>query len=250
MSFDRRIAWGALVVAAVLLGGCGGDSDRDASPSSAAEPTTTSTKTELDSCATAEDGTIVEIPVGGDTLDGIVVGEGGVGVVLAHQNPGNLCSWLPFARRLAEKGHAALAFDFETYLDPGESVVAAADELRRRGAREIVLVGASMGGTASLVAAGSDPGVAGVVSVSGPEAFRGLDAGAAVEGLEAPVLLIVARGDAEFVPDARRLFRSARSADKRLVVLPGSGHGTDFFGEPVGGRAPELVEAFVAARGR
>jgi pimeloyl-ACP methyl ester carboxylesterase len=253
---DLRIAWGSLVVAAaLLLGGCGGSSDGETSPPPlAAEETTTSADESaeegLDGCATSEDGTIVAIPAGeGETLDGIVVGEGPVGVVLAHQRASNLCAWLPFARRLAERGHAALAFDF-THLDLADSVTAAADELRRRGARRIVLVGASMGGTAALVAARSVPGVAGVVSVSGPELFGNLDAGAAVRGLDAPVLLIVARGDAAFVADARQLFQRASSAEKRLVVLSGSGHGTDFFGEPVGGRAPRLVEAFVAKSGR
>jgi pimeloyl-ACP methyl ester carboxylesterase len=251
VTLGRHITWGALVVAAaLLLGGCGGDSDRDESPPPAAEEATTSTEAGLHGCATAEDGTIVAIPAGdGEMLDGIVVGEGPVGVVLAHQRGSNLCAWLPFARRLAELGHAALAFDF-THLDLAESVTAAADELRRRSARRIVLVGASMGGTAALVAASSVPGVAGVVNVSGPELFGNLDAGTAVQRLDAPMLLIVARGDTAFVPDARRLFRRARTEDKRLVVLPGSGHGTDFFGEPVGGRAPRLVETFVAEHGR
>jgi dienelactone hydrolase len=128
-----------------------------------------------------------------------VIGHGPVGVVLAHERGRNLCSWLPYAHHLARLGLTALAFDFKTYAaDLVDSVVAAAGELRRRGAEGILLIGASMGGTAVLDAARRVPGgVLGVVSVSGPSSFGDANAARAVRVLRAPVLFIVAHDDSE-----------------------------------------------------
>jgi dienelactone hydrolase len=237
----------AALAALALLAGCGGGEEPDAS---SPPPTPAATEGEqapaeegLDGCATSEDGEIVQIAVQGETLDGIVIGDGPGGVVLAHQRGSNLCEWLSFARRLASQGYSTLAFDFTPSLDLGESVAAAAEELRRRGGRRVVLAGASMGGTASLVAARSAPGVVGVVSLSGPEVFGNLDAGEAVRGLEAPLLLLAAKGDGHFPADARTLFRQARSDDKELVLLPGSAHGTALLSA---GRARRSFESFIA----
>ena len=235
-----------LLTAVALLAGCGGDDEREASPPPAAAPATSTQEAAdeepLDGCATSDDGEIVELSVEGETLDAIVVGDGPAGVVLAHQRGSNLCEWLPFAQRLADQGYSALAFDFGS-LGLAESVAAAAEELQRRGVRRVVLAGASMGGTASLVAAGSAPGVVGVVSLSGPEVYSDLDAGAAVRGLEMPLLLLAARDDGYFPADAQRLFRLARTTDKELVLLPGSAHGTALLSA---GRARRSFESFIA----
>src|SRR4030095_11386966 len=48
----------------------------------------------------------------GALLDGAEVGDGDVGVVLAHESPSDLCPWLPFAKTLADHGYRAFAFDF------------------------------------------------------------------------------------------------------------------------------------------
>jgi dienelactone hydrolase len=235
----------ALAVLA-LLAACGGGEDGGA-PASPATVTGAGgegpAEEALDGCATSKDGEIVAIPVDGDALDAVVIGDGPAGVVLAHQRGSNLCEWLRFARRLADQGYSALAFDFKTYLGLAESVEAAAAELHRRGARRIVLAGASMGGTAALVAAGSAPGVVGVASLSGPEVYSDLDAGRAVRALEAPVLLLAARGDEHFPADARSLFQQARSEDKTLVLLPGSAHGTGLLSAA---RARKLLDDFIA----
>lgn len=219
----------------------------------ASEATTTSAVTapesqsdSLDGCATKKDGHIIEMHVAGETLDGIVVGKGDVGVVLAHQKDSDLCAWLPYARHLNRLGFRSLAFDFKTYaVDLVESVRAAADELHRRGARRIILIGASMGGTAVLDAATRIPTVAGVVSASGPATYGDANASRAIRSLHVPLLFIVARDDEDFVPDARRLFQQASSPEKRLEILPGFTHGNGFFAAPVAGRAVRLVDDFI-----
>jgi pimeloyl-ACP methyl ester carboxylesterase len=240
-----RLLPATLLSGAALLAGCGGGDEREASPPPAPTPSTATQEAadELDGCATSQDGEIVQLSVEGEMLDGIVVGDGRAGAVLAHQRGSNLCEWLPYAKRLAGRGYSALAFDFSNSVSLPDSVTAAAEELRRRGAQRIVLAGASMGGTASLVAARSVRGVVGVVSLSGPELYSDLDAGAAVRSLEVPVLLFAARGDGHFPADARRLYRQAQSDDKELVLLPGAAHGTALLSA---GRARGLFESFVA----
>jgi pimeloyl-ACP methyl ester carboxylesterase len=154
-----------------------------------------------------------------------------------------------------------LLFDFAGFGDsqhgPADGrvdtdVVAAAAELRRRGTDRIVLVGSSMGGTAVLSAATRiRPPVAGVVSLSGPSTFGGVDAMAAMRRLRVPLLLVAAADDHPFLEHARELRDAARVRDKRLLVIPGGGHGTSLleFGEDAP-RVRAAVQGFIAEQTR
>jgi hypothetical protein len=100
-----------------------------------------------------------------------------------------------------------------------------------------------MGGTAALVAgAEAIPAVAGVVSLSGPARFRGLNAEAAVERLRVPVRFLASRSDAPFAADARKLKRLSVAKDKAVAVYPGARHGSSVLGVP---SAKALVLAFL-----
>ena len=184
----------------------------------------------------------------GFKLDALTVGAGDVGVVLAHQFRSDYCSWVPYARFLAARGIRALAVNFD---GSAAAVTATAGELRRLGARNVFLVGASMGGTAALVAAAdARPPVSGVVAVSAPVVFQGADAGRAVRRLDVPVVYVATRDDQEFPREARLLYRATKTDRKRLVVLPGFEHGTDVFGGPAGNRLRTLILDFVRANAR
>jgi pimeloyl-ACP methyl ester carboxylesterase len=90
----------------------------------------------------------------GAVLAAVVIGHGPTGLVFAHGRGGDLCEWLPRAQAFAERGYQALAFDFEGFGDsqPGTGSgagiegdgVAATEQLRRRGADRVVLIGSSM----------------------------------------------------------------------------------------------------------
>jgi pimeloyl-ACP methyl ester carboxylesterase len=166
---------------------------------------------------------------------------GRTAVVLAHMSDGDLCAWAPYARVLARNGLFAFAFDFRGHgFSQGRSrygrlpadATAAVREVRRLGARRVVLVGASLGGIAALAAApGIRPALAGVVAVSAPAAIEGrLDARPAVRRLDVPTLYLVAEDDRnaayDFAADARALHAATATEEKRLLVLPGSAHGT------------------------
>ncbi len=123
--------------------------------------------------------------------------------------------------------------------------------MRRLGKRKVFLVGASMGGIASLVAgANVKPPVDGVVSISSPARFRGLDAAATAPRLRVPVLYLAAEGDDnagyDFSQDAEAMHAATASADKRIEVLPGTLHGVGLVAGS--SRARALVEAFLAER--
>jgi hypothetical protein len=251
----------ALLAALALAPGCMHDRATAGAPTTTAAPagvaattggtTTSGASGGLDGCVGKRDGKRVEIRVAGTRLDGLVLGHGSVGVVLAHEKGDNLCSWLPYAHHLARLGFTALAFDFKTYAaELVESVVAAADELRRQGAGGVVLIGASMGGTAVRDAARKVPDVLGVVSASGPASYGDANAASAVRRLRVPVLFMVAHDDGEFLSDARSPYGHARSADKALEVLAGFAHGTGFFAAPLSGPALRLTDQFVIEHGR
>lgn len=197
----------------------------------------------------------------GAVLVGVVVGHGPTGLVLAHGRGGDLCEWLPRAQELAEQGYQALAFDFGGFGDsrPGSGpggridgdVAAATAQLRRRGADRVVLIGSSMGATAVLSAATRiRPPVAGVVSLSGPGAFGAVNAWAAMPRLRVPVLFIAAEDDQPFVGAARSMYRRARVADKRLLIVR-RGHGTTMLAyRDQGPRVGAALRRFIADHGR
>lgn len=178
-------------------------------------------------------------------------------MVLAHQARGDLCQWVSYARRLASLGYVAFAFDFRNhgrsqqvgYARAGRlagDVAAAIAHVRARGARKVLLVGASMGGSAVLVAAANARRpVTGVVSLSGPANYGGADAEAAVPRLRAPVLYLVAKDDGggSFAADARALYERTPAPDKTIEIIDGYGHGVSLVTFP--GRARTLLEQFL-----
>lgn len=162
-------------------------------------------------------------------------------VVLAHMSVGDLCQWAPYARTLARQGVFVMAFDFrghgfsegrENHRRAAADLAAAVRAVRSLGARKVVVMGASLGGIAALVAAPNmKPGVDGVVSVSGPAAIAGtLNALPAVARIRVPTLYVVAEADQnppyDFAADAQTLYDATATSEKRLEIFPGSLHGT------------------------
>jgi pimeloyl-ACP methyl ester carboxylesterase len=195
----------------------------------------------------------------GTRLVGHRFGKGTTAVILTHQSEGDLCDWLPYAKRLASKGYFAFPIDFRGYgfsdTPPTgqyryvQDIAAAVKTLRKLGKTKIFVVGASMGGLAAVVAgANVTPPLAGVVSVSSPARFRGMDGVKAGPRLRVPMLYLAATADDnagfDFSKDAETLHRAAATKDKRLELLRGDAHGIEL----VAGleRAKTLIEGFLA----
>jgi pimeloyl-ACP methyl ester carboxylesterase len=188
-------------------------------------------------------------------------GAGTTAIILAHQSgASDLCEWVPYARALAEQGYFVFPFDFRNHgfsqrrrynaslRLPGD-VAAAARALRRLGKQKILLVGSSMGGIASLVAAANVRApVDGVVSLSAPARYRALNAVPSVARLRLPVLYISAENDDDgrFATDARRLYAATATTEKRLEIVPGELHGVELLEQTAEVR--ELVERFLRSR--
>ena len=173
----------------------------------------------------------------GVVLSGRLYGTGTTGVVLAHMYPADQSSWASFAERLASKGYAALTFDFRGYGRSGgtkeiglidRDMMAALGFLQGHGAERVFLIGASMGGTASLLVARDKP-VAGVVTLSTPVAFMGLDASEAVKEVAAPKLFIAGVWDVPAREGLTALFEAAPKPKERFMV-ESNAHGTDLLG--------------------
>jgi alpha/beta superfamily hydrolase len=237
----RRL--GLLAALLVAAAGCGGDAHPAASKRATPAPTVAPASTADQGCGEASVGAqMIRFRTSdGVTLAGAVVGSGPVGAVLIHEYPRDYCGWIPYAGYLSRHGVRALLFDLRCF---GRSacpdgrghaitdVAAAMAEVRRRGARRVALVGASMGGAIAVVAAARLHPAA-VVDLSGERDTTGLthgiaaDAGAAAPGVTSPALFAVARGDRYVpVPDMRAVARRVRASTKRVIVLPAvAGHG-------------------------
>jgi pimeloyl-ACP methyl ester carboxylesterase len=184
-------------------------------------------------------------------LDGAIVGAGNRGVVLVPEaGARGLCGWWPYATRIAKHKFRALLFDFRcsglSSCPPRQphavaiDVRAAVAELRRRGCTRIDILGASLGGSAAIVAAAREKGIDAIVDLSGDENSVYLadtkpkTAFAAAAAIREPALLAVARGDPFVsIAETRRLFTELPSRTKRLDVLPANaGHGWDMLLDP------------------
>jgi pimeloyl-ACP methyl ester carboxylesterase len=256
----------AATALALLLAGCG-DAGRSAVPptgmgpassaSPSAPPTAASPASSVDaSCgASTAGGRTVRFGAGTATnLVGVLLGTGRTGLVFAHGSQGNRCKWASYAQESVKAGYRALIFDFAGHGESTDStdgideqVRAAVGYLRSQGVQQVVLVGASMGGTAVLAAAAQiSPPVAGVISLSGPWRYRGVNAGSAVTRLAVPVLYAVCQGESDFAEDAASLYASTPPAvSRRLLVVPDcSTHGVELL-DPGAGPAAVAVRAAV-----
>jgi pimeloyl-ACP methyl ester carboxylesterase len=181
----------------------------------------------------------------GVTLAGRLFGprEGSAGVVLAHMFPADQSSWFAFAERLAEHGYRVLTFDFRGYCPGGDAgcsegekvipeiwqdVLGAMDVLRSEGVSRLALIGASMGGTASLVAASKDgEDVEAIVTLSAPTSFEGLEAGTdVVQQVPGAKLFIAGHADTT-ASEAVDVFYGEAVQPKRPLILTTEDHGTD-----------------------
>lgn len=191
-------------------------------------------------------------------LEGRLFGRGNdVGVVLSHMLPADQSSWWDFAQRLADEGYLALTFDFRGYCPGGnagcsqgernisqiwQDVLGAVDFVRAQGAGRVMLVGASMGGTASLVAAAhSSTPIAAVITLSAPTSIEGLVADENVLTLlSGGKLFIAGVGDASAAIAAEQLYEQA-PPPKRVEIVPADDHGTDL----LTGSQSEVVRTLV-----
>ena len=188
----------------------------------------------------------------GVLLHGRLFGNGNPGVVLAHMDRADQRSWQPFAETLADAGYTALTFDFRGHGKSGGrkeiekihlDMEAAVQAMRDRGTRGIFLMGASMGGTAALKVAARERFL-GVLTLSAPTEFKGLEALDDMALVDMPVMFIVAEDD-EPAQRAAGDFFDASPGQRIYQAFRGDEHGTDMLTGEFGEMVQESLLKFV-----
>jgi alpha-beta hydrolase superfamily lysophospholipase len=177
--------------------------------------------------------------------------------VLVHGASWDASGWREIAPRFIARGVAALALNLRGYdgstgktdrwegagvWSPVVDLAATKATLRKAGAREIALVGASMGGHAVL-ASSFDGDVECVVSVSAPVQETPDDLSARVSGRK---LFVCANEDTlGAAPHVLRAFDAA-GTPKTLLMFGGKEHARGVFAAPYGEEAISAIVEFVA----
>ena len=248
------VAAAALALAAAIAAGCGDPEETVPPPEVVA--TAEAGATHVSFTALPATTPIPEDETEPVTLDGRIFGSGPTAVILAHTRLADQTSWFPYARRLAATGEfTVLTFDFRGYNDSTgdkqfdriDADIEAAYNFMRddRGFDKIFLVGASMGGTASLVVAERVP-LAGVISISAPSDFRYLDAVGPVANVDAPKLFILSEDDVPAVNSHAKLWAAAPEP-REEQIYPGKAHGTELFDGPVAAAFEKRMTDFLRA---
>ena len=168
------------------------------------------------------------------------------GVVLVPGAQFDRGSWKPLAERLASTRRTVLAIDVrggKGDTTPGsapnerwQDTLAAARWLRRRGARDVTILGASAGGPLAVEAVQhASPGEVDRLVLLSPAAVP------SPERLALPTLFVCS-ADEPLAPRIREAF-AAKPEPKRLVVLPGDAHAQHILDGPQG---PAFTDALLA----
>lgn len=205
----------------------------------------------------------VTFAVGDLELQGRLFGpqDGSVGVVLAHMLPADQTAWFETATALGQRGYRVLTFNFRGFCSEGDvgcsggdKDVGAADDdlrgavsyLRDLGVSRLGLVGASMGGTASLIVASDEgSGVEAVITLSAPQLIGDL----AVQpeplaALTAAKLYVAGTGDLT-AAEAAEAFYNGSQQPKRFELVTTDDHGTDLLTGNQGTRVEALIEGWL-----
>lgn len=201
----------------------------------------------------------VRIASEGETLLGDLYGAlpSRRGAILVHGREWDASGWRDIAQALVARGVAALALNLRGYdgssgktnefappapWSPVADLRAAKALLKDRGARELALVGASMGGHA-ILASSFEADVECVVSLSAPVVAVPDELSRRVTGRK---LFVCADGDS--LGAASHVLRcfDVAARPKTLLMFGGSEHSRGMFAAPYGAEAMEAIVDFVA----
>ncbi len=207
--------------------------------------------TAVSSVATAQPVEVEYSTADGGSIVANLYGDGPHAVLLAHGAIFDKESWHDLAERLSAEGLTVLAIDFRGYgrsragnAGRGalrEDVIAGVRFLAEGGAREVSVLGASMGGGAVGEAAAdlNDGEIAHLIllaAVAAPEP----------EHMTGTKLFIVSDGDS-FRRSVEAQFRRA-AEPKRIEILPGNAHAQHIFRTESGSALTELIVAELTER--
>ncbi len=187
----------------------------------------------------------------GGVIYGDMYGKCDRAVVLAHGGRFKKDSWGPQARTLGAAGFCVLAIDFRgegashsgAEEDRRFDVLGAVHYLRKTGAKNVSVVGASMGGDYAAEAAQIEPAAIDRLVLLGAGAYT------ALTKMKGPKLFILARDDANDdgprLPRIRAQYQKALDP-KELIVVDGSAHAQFLFATDQGERVMHEIMRFLS----
>lgn len=253
-----------LTVAVLAAAGCSSADDapdttslaRSASPASptdttAAEDTLPPAAQGIEECPGPRDRPFA-LRRGDDRIHGHARGRSTRVVVLTHQFRGSPCDLSGLAAALVAHGWRAVSWTTDTSPTP-HTLRLLVEHERDRGARTVVLAGASAGGATSVVAAaGIRPRVDAVVALSpSGYAMEPGDVVAAAGRWSGPLLVVAGAVEPGFA-DVARDVAAAHDGDEELLLVPDTAeHGKDYVRrrtDPVTARVVAFLGASVRLR--
>jgi dienelactone hydrolase len=172
---------------------------------------------------------------------------GTTAIICSHELNSTKAIWQGTVPWFAARGFMVLAYDFR---GNGESegrrdsaqysqdLLAAITFVKSQGAKKVILLGASMGGSVSLDAA-CQATVAGVVTLSAP--LKGWVEEKKIPAITAPKLFINSQEDT-YAQETQHMFDIAQQP-KEIHIYPGSAHGTAIFGTE---NSRDLIDRIIA----
>ena len=258
----RTTAGGGAALAALLLlaTGCSDGAGSDAvAPPSAEQPADPTTALR-ERCVSAipEEAELEAFTLAGATgarLEAARIGPASSAdvAVLLPQTSG-LCGWGRWASAAAEAGVTSILVnpcgyggsectadeDADPLTEVAAAVLVARDEL---GAERVVLLGTSMGGSLTVMAAAAGADVDAWADVSGPSAWEGVELASLAATLPDEGLVVMAPSDGKALYDAAEALADAGG----VPFVPGrSGHGWELLVDPVTGVVTRIGRRLIA----
>jgi alpha/beta superfamily hydrolase len=221
----------------VLLASCGSGTPSQPASLPAPSPTQTPSITPTPTIPNVSSHLVHFLTSDHVQLAGLLYGHGKTAVICSHELRTTKIIWSAsgIVQRLAQRGYLALAYDFRGNGDSAGQfdaskldvdLRAAITFVRKLGATKIILLGSSMGGTATLKVAASQQ-VAAVITLSAPQEFGVNVSDAEVKAIRAPKLFVNSKDDG-FASDTMHMYAVAKPP-KEIQMYPGSAHGTSIF---------------------
>lgn len=134
-------------------------------------------------------------------LSALVLGSGNKGVLLAHEQGYNICSFIDMGTELADDGYLVVIPEYrnhgasQNFPEDNQNIDRDADaalsELKRLGAQKVFLAGASCGGTTAIIAGvRQELPIEGLIILSSPAQCGPLDSIPSVKKIKAPSLFV------------------------------------------------------------
>lgn len=208
----------------------------------------------FDPSATVTGRTVIFTTEDGAVLSGTLYGRGTRAVVFSNIGDGMQPSWQELPQLVAQRGYLAMTYDWRglgvskgarDYTRADKDLAAAIKLVREQGVDQIVLVGGSLGGMASLMNA-NIPELAGMVVIGSPRTTINFAvAEDQITSITAPKLFVGSKGDLIVKYSETEAMFALAKEPKRIETFEGRAHGTHILETDDHDRLVNLILDFV-----